>query len=79
MLRSSNLKTPLFGLSHRCSRPVIARGGESRRVLMIVVVGFLVIAVGMISRTPEVSLFEIDISGHCAAICETRQHCGFFR
>jgi hypothetical protein len=35
---------------------------------MIVVVGFLVIAVGIISWTPEASLFEIDISGHCAAI-----------
>ena len=74
MLRSSNLKTPLFGLSHRRSRPVITRGGESRRVFRIVVVAFLVIAVGIISWTPEVSLFEIDIFKHSAAICETKQH-----
>src|SRR5262245_8583356 len=75
MLRSSNLKPPLFGLSHRRSRPVIRRGGESCRVFRIVVVGFLVISAGMISGTPEVSLFEIDISRHSAAICDTRQHC----
>src|SRR5262245_12845615 len=79
ILRSSILKAPLFGLSHRRSWPVITRGGESCRVFKIVVVGFLVIAVGMISWTPEVSLFEIDISEYCAAICDTRQHCGFFR
>ena len=57
----------------------IVQPGESCRVFRIVVVALLVIAAGMISWTPEVSLFEIDISRHCAAICDTRQQCDFFR
>ena len=74
ILRSSILKAHLFGLIHRRSRPVITRGGESCRLFRIVVVIVLVIAAGMISWTSDVSLFEIDISGYFAAICDTRQH-----
>ena len=34
----------------------------------------LVIASGIISWTSEALVFEIDISGYCAAIRDTRQH-----
>jgi hypothetical protein len=35
-----------------------------------------VIAAEITSWTLEALVFEIDIFGYCAAICETRQHCG---
>jgi hypothetical protein len=76
VLRSSSLKTPLLGLIHRLSLPVITRGGESCRVLRAVVVVLRVIAAEIPSWTLEALVFEIDIFGYCAAICETRQHCG---
>src|SRR4249919_434283 len=49
VLRSSSLKTPLLGLIHRRSLPVITRGGESCRVLRAVVVVLRVIAAGITS------------------------------
>ena len=69
------LKSPLFGLIHRRSFPVIARGGASFRVLRAVLVVRSVIAAEITSCTLESLVFEIDISSYCAAICEARQHC----
>src|SRR5882724_1285880 len=75
VLRSSSLKSPLFGWIHRRSLPVITRGGASFRVLRAVLVVRSVIAAGVTSCTLEALVFEIDIFGYCAAICERRQHC----
>jgi hypothetical protein len=66
-------------LIHRRSLPVITRGGESCRMLRAVVVVLRVIAAGITSWTLEALVFEIDIFGYCAVICEARQHCVSFR
>ena len=63
VLRSSSLKSPLFGLIHRLSFPVIVRGGESFRVLRLILVVRSVMGVGMTLRSLESPVFEIDISG----------------